>query len=221
MNGVRFGALHSYNDLDLLLTSKTIETPKVKTMVVDVVGGDGQLDYTEYFGKVNYYNRKLSFEFSTIINPKEFLSLYSRLQNLFNGKKMQVTLDDDPDFYYIGRVTVNEWKSNKRIGLIAIEVDAEPYKLKQAPTVMYRTITQPTAINCHNLRKSVIPKITLTTVGAEATISFGENYTSEAFKHECPDELIFEEGQNVITVIPTANSVLPLGVRIEYQEGSL
>lgn len=82
---------------------------------------------------MKYQNRQLSFKFSKAnIVPDGFLALYSVVQNALHGKKMQVILDDDPANYYFGRVTINEWKSNKRIGEIVIEVDAEPYKYNVA-----------------------------------------------------------------------------------------
>ena len=48
MKGVRFGDYHSYNDFSLILTSKTIGTPTPKTETIDIPGGDGVLDLTEF-----------------------------------------------------------------------------------------------------------------------------------------------------------------------------
>ena len=66
MKGIKFGDYHSYDDFSLILTSKTIGTPTPKTEIIDIPGGDGVLDLTEFFGEVKYNNRQLSFEFSTI-----------------------------------------------------------------------------------------------------------------------------------------------------------
>ena len=217
MNGVTFGTLHSYNDLELILNSKTIGQPTPKTATVDIPGGDGELDYTEYFGDVKYNNRTLSFEFSTIVKPTEFLALFSRLQNLFNGRKTTIVLDDDPDFYYVGRVFVNEWKTNGRIGKIVIDVNAEPYKYRQTTTVISRLLTGATTITCPNSRMQVIPTIT---ASDEVSVEFGE--TVNVFSGQMPatlaEEIIFREGENVLKVAPKKGSAV---ITIEYREGEL
>lgn len=213
---------NSYEHLDLILSTKTIGAALVKSQSVDIPCGDGELDYTEYFGAVNYQNRFLSFSFSMLCDKRDYLKEYSRLQNLFNGRKMKITLSDDADFYYIGRVSVNDWQSQKAIGKITIDVNAEPYKLKQAPTVIYREINEETVITCRNLRKTVIPKISFTTVGALGCVVWnGEE--SHSFNKDLPDDFLvsFTEGENIVTVKPSGGSTLPLGVMIEYQEGSL
>ena len=62
--GITFGAFHSYRDLNLILTSGVkIGTPEVKTEEVEVLGSDGTIDYTEYFGEIFYKNRSLTFPF--------------------------------------------------------------------------------------------------------------------------------------------------------------
>lgn len=215
MNSVIFDDLHSYNDFRLILTSKTIGKAEPKTEKIEIPGADGELDYTEYFGEVKYKNRQLSFEFSTIISPSDFLALYSRLQNLLNGRKMKVTLTDDAGFYYYGRVTVNDWASNKRIGKIVIDVDAEPYKLRQAQTVIHQTITSATIFTCNNLRKTVIPQIT---ASAEVLVELGRYSPTQNEIVFAADDIIFKEGQNFLRITPVGGSA---DITITYQEGSL
>lgn len=226
MNTITFwkienGVLHSYNsynDLGLILNAKKIGAAAPKILSVDITSGDGELDYTEHFGVVNYNNRTLWFEFSDIGNG--LLDNFSRLQNLLNGQKWNITLSDDADYYYIGRVYVNEWQSDRNIGKVTVDVNAEPYKMKQATTVIYRLINGETIINCPNLKKTVTPSITFTTVGAKGTVSLGEQESSE-FTSVCEDEVIFGAGDNLLKVTPTADAKLPMGVRVEYREGSL
>ena len=52
-----------------------------------------------------------------------------------------IVSDDDLEHYYFGRVTVNEWKSEKKMGKIVIEVDAEPYKMMVEETVATRSVS--------------------------------------------------------------------------------
>lgn len=128
MKGIRFGALHSFNDLGLILSSKTIGTPSPKTETISVPGGDGVLDFTEFFGEVKYSNRPLSFNFTSVLPHSQFVEQFATIQNALHGQKMTITLDEDPNWYYIGRLTVPEWKSEKRIGKLTIDCDCEPYR---------------------------------------------------------------------------------------------
>ena len=213
MKGVKFGGLHSFYEWGLILSEKEIEPPKPKTKTVDVEGADGVLDYTEAFGDVKYQNRQLSFKFyKASIVPDGFLALFSVVQNALHGKKLQVILDDDPAHYYLGRVTINEWKSNKRLGEITIEVDADPYKYKVTETVVTRAVTGSADIILTSSRKPVVPTIT---TNAAMTIAFG-GYTAavQAGTFRLP-ELQLREGQNAVKVTGTGN------ITFSYREGSL
>lgn len=213
MKGVKFGGLHSFYEWGLILSEKEIEPPKPKTKTVDVDGADGVLDYTEAFGDVKYQNRQLTFKFyKASIVPDGFLALFSLVQNTIHGKTMQVILDDDPANYYFGRVTINEWKSNKRLGEIVIEVDAQPYKLKVDETVVTRAVTGSADIILANSRKPVVPTIT---TNAAMTIAFG-GYTAavQAGTFRLP-ELQLQAGQNTVKVTGTGN------ITFRYREGSL
>ena len=130
MIGVKFDNFHSYYDFSLILSSKKIGIPQPKTELLEVPGADEMLDFTEFFGDVKYDNRKLEFEFTTLVPQSEFMQLFSIIQNALNGKRMKIFLDEDSDFYYSGRISVKEWLADKSIGKITIECDCNPYKLK-------------------------------------------------------------------------------------------
>ena len=212
MKGVTFGKYHSWDDFSLILNSKKIESPAPKTSTVEIPGADGVLDISEYFGEVKYKNRKLSFDFSTIVPQSDFLNLFSEIQNTLHGQKVRVILDDDPDFYYVARISVSEWKANKNIGKITIDCDCEPYKYKLYKTVINRAVSGSTTLALQNLRKRVNPTFT---TDAEIQISFeNSTYTIGAGTFIVP-EIALVAGNNTLTLTGTANVV------IEYQEGGL
>lgn len=134
--GITFGNYHSYRDFGLILSEKTIGAPTPKTELIDIPGGDGVLDLTEFFGEVKYNNRTLTFEFSTKVPQAEFMPLFSRVQNALHGQKMHITLDEDPEWYYIGRLSVSEWKAEKRIGKLTVTADCEPFKYRMTSQVV-------------------------------------------------------------------------------------
>ena len=143
----------------------------------------------------------------------EFLNVFSAVQNALHGKKMKIILDDDPYFYYVGRVNVNEWKSDGRVGTIVIECDCEPYKYKLNKTIITNSIENHAIITYNNLRKPVVPTIK---TDAGVTIVFGNvtKVLQTAGEYVIP-EITFREGENSITYDGTAT------VTVEYQEGGL
>lgn len=137
-SGAIFGGKHTYRDFGMLPKSKIVfAPPEPKTEMVDIVGGDGVLDYTEALtGKVAYANRRGSLEF-VVITPEMYLTTFSTVLAHFHGKKMRVVLDDDPLYFYMGRFTVNRWKSDEGFSTIVIDYDLEPYKYPVSSTAMY------------------------------------------------------------------------------------
>lgn len=213
MKGIKFNNFHSWTEWGLILSEKEIKSPKAKTKEVDIAGGDGVLDYTEYFGGVKFENRQLTFKFAkTNIVLDEFLALFSTVQNALHGEKMKIVLDDDPDHYYIGRVTISEWKANKRVGEITVEVDAEPYKYKVAETVVTQAVTGTTPMILTNSKMPVVPTITTT---AAMTIAFGGySVEAKAGTFRIP-EMQLAEGQNAVTVTGEGS------ITFRYRQGSL
>ena len=136
MKGITFGNYHSYRDFGLILSSKVIGSPTPKTELIDIPGGDGALDLTEFFGEVKYNNRTLTFEFSTMVPQSQFMALFSKVQNALHGQKMNITLDEDPEWYYIGRLSIPEWKAQKGIGKLTIVCDCEPFKYRLSSQVV-------------------------------------------------------------------------------------
>lgn len=212
MKGINFGDFHSYRDFSLILSQKIIGTPSPKTETIDIPGGDGVLDLTEVFGEVKYNNRNLSFEFSSMVPQSDFMNQFSHIQDTLHGQKMQIVLDDDPEWYYIGRISVSEWKAEKNIGKLKIECDCEPWKYKAAETVISVPISGTEIVVLSNSRKRVVPVITTT---ASFTFSWGSySRAISAGTFQIP-ELELKEGNNTITVSGTGT------VSFRYGEGGL
>lgn len=213
MKGVRFNNLHSYNEWGLILSEKELKSPDIKTYTVELEGSNGILDFTEFFGAVKYENRQLTFRFiKPNITPDGFLLLFSLVQNALHGKKMQVILDDDPAYFYYGRVSINEWKSNKGVGEIVIEVDAEPFKQSITETVVTQTVKGSAGITLDNDKMPVVPTIT---TNAEFLLDFGSyNEIFPAGTFQVP-EIELGEGSNYIYVEGTGT------ITFRYRKGRL
>lgn len=214
MKGITFGTLHSYNDLHLILNAKEIGSPQVKTRKIDIEGAHSALDYTDFFGEPTYEDMTHKFQFSTIVPQAQFLSLFSIVKNALHGKKMPIILDDDPDFFYIGRPHVSAFTNEKNIGLISVEVECEPFKYKREKTVVSVTVSNLEQIQLSNSRKRAVPEVVITTDSSIRIEYLGNIWDLGSGSFTLP-ELELVEGENDVTVTGVGNIVF------SYQEGSL
>ena len=213
MKGVTFGNLHSYRDLKLImLEGKEIGSPDVKENKIEIEGADSDLDLTEFFGEPKYKDMPHKFPFSFAGPIGDFLSQYSQIKNAIHGKKLKIILDDDPAFFYVGRIRVLPATTVRNIGYVTIETICEPYKYKINPTVVTRAITGSTDITLTNSRKRAVPTITTT---ATMTFAFGEGSWTVGTGSFTIPELELVEGDNIVTVTGTGN------VTFTWEEGSL
>lgn len=232
MNGVYFGDKHSYNDFGLILSSRVeVGTPAVKANTVDIKGGDGVVDLSDTLtGYVFFENRKITCNFTVIDARNKWSAIYSKLLNYFHGEKMKIILDDDASFYYIGRVSVNEWKSSKSTATIVVEIDAEPYKYDNTSadgwwlwdTFDFEngiinelgdvTISGSETISIIGRRKRFVPTITS---NAAMTVEFNGNTYDIAAGNNKIFDIEIVEGENFLTFTGTGT------VSISYIGGEL
>lgn len=211
MNSVYFGERNSYIDFNLILRPKERPFPTPKTNYVSIDGADGDLDLTTVLtGDVKYENISYSLEFYLKDNRVDWETTLLELSTYLHGKKMPLTFSDDPDYYYVGRYTLNPLTSDKNVGLLSIDCILEPYRLKKVETI--KTITGTGTLTLSNLRKWVMPTIT-STGNMEFTFegkSFVVNGTLQS-----PD-IILKEGTNTIEVTSGTGTLT-----VTYREGKL
>lgn len=128
MLGVTIGEKHSYRDWGIILSSKVISPPEAQINKVDVPLRDGSIDLTEALtNDVKYKDRTITLDF-TVTDRSTWTAKVSEIQNYLHGKRLKIVFDEDLAFYYIGRVYVNSWETDKAIGKLVIECDVEPFK---------------------------------------------------------------------------------------------
>ena len=199
MKGILFGNIHSFNDLDLFLNPFT-PTPAVpKTNFLDIVGGNGSLDLTEALGEVHFNDREFTFTFT--INPASKMTFdekVTQVSNLLNGKRCNIVLERDADFYWEGRISINEYVQDRKLGQIVVKAIVKPYKMKQTITqVAFPLTSSEQKVTVQNSRKSVVPLISIT---QDAVIKVSNaSYVLEKGTHEM-NEIMLYEGENEFTV---------------------
>lgn len=130
MNGVTFGTYHSFRDWGLMPTKlPVVSPPEPKLKMVEVPGSNMVLDLTESLaGAVTYGQRELVCEFVTVENRSVWAALHSKIMNAIHGKRLNIVLDNDPDYYWTGRVTVGEFVPDKKTATMTIKATVEPFK---------------------------------------------------------------------------------------------
>ena len=228
MIGVTFGDKHSFDDFGIYLTSKTINPPEPQTNTIYVPLRDGSIDLTESLtNDVKYNDRKINMTFSVIHPMEQWSDKVSEIENYLHGKRMKVVFDDDQNFYYMGRLKVNEWSSQKSIGKLVIECIADPYKydvqgdwlwdpfdfendcISESENII---VSGSTSVVIVGKRKKAYPTIT---ASAAMSVSYnGTTYNLTEGINKLYD-MILDEGENTLT-FSGSGSVL-----IEYTGGSL
>lgn len=213
MNKVTFGTKNSYDDFGISLRPKKRPKPQPKYEYVSIPARNGDLDLTEWAGDVFYENLSFPLEFNVIDPMNTWDEKLRQITNYLHGKKMKVTFSDDAEYYYLGRVTVNELSSDRNVGLLSLSCNFEPYKYKQEVTVKEYAVSAGNTYTFTNGRMKVVPTLTLSSA---MTISFnGNSYSLNAGTFKAL-EIEFTEGVNEITITSGSGTL-----KAEYQEGDL
>jgi len=228
MIGVTFGDKHSFDDFGIYLTSKTINPPEPQTNTISVPLRDGSIDLTESLtNDVKYNDRKIDMTFSVVHPMEQWSDKVSEIENYLHGKRMKVVFDDDANYYYIGRLKVNEWSSQKSIGKLVIECVADPYKYDIQDDWLWDSfdfengyisesenipVSGSTTVVIVGKRKKTYPTITASSAMSVAYNGATYNLTEGINKLY---DMILDEGENTLT-FSGSGSVL-----IEYTGGSL
>lgn len=246
--GVTFGTKHTYNDWGLIPKSRPVISPPVpKTLYVDIPGADGLLDLTNALSDdVKYENRTITFEFNVLDARNRWSNIYSAILDYLHGQSMKIILDEDPTYYYMGRVQVNEWKSDKRTSTITIEANVEPYKMNVVSTAedwLWDPFNFETDVirNYSNMefdrinnssqvfypivkgRKWVVPTITVTSEdGSDINLSV---YTISGWKNITYQSGVAKKDHSVVwsekTWLVRVDSETKGTITIDYREGRL
>ena len=213
--GITFDDLHSFYDLNLILSKVEIPPAAAKTSYLDIPGADGELDMTEVHGEVKYKDRDITFTFTMMpSDPLTWEEKKTEISNKLNGKVFKITLDEEDEYYYTGRCAVSEYGSERKIKTFVINAKVNPWKLKHYNSVVTASLTgTPKSITILNGKKAVVPLITCT--HDDTSIVFGNgSYMLSKGTHKILD-IRFVEGINTVTA--SGNGA----VTFTFQEGEL
>lgn len=217
MKGLKIGEKHTYNDFGLkMLSFSGFSSPEVIEEYQEVPGRHGKLDLSESLtGEPVYKDRHFEAIFDIEeVNPVEFKRKIHNIENYLHGRVYHIIDDNEPDWFYEGRIKVSYARKNYRFYTVTISSDSVyPYKYKHNKTVVSVSVTgEAQELVLTNERMSVVPEFTCT---GETTITFGNiTHTMNAGTHIFAD-ILLKQGENVLTVSGSGT------LTVLYQEGAL
>lgn len=207
MDGARFGDRLSYENYEAIMNYARIIPPSVKENYVDVAGGDSSIDLTEAVGGVVYDDGEIEFKFTLKDRDKK-----DQMKNDLHGKRMQIVLEREPEFYYDGRIRCTKEEWNKGLYELYFSAKVKPYKYETIYKVHTENVNGTKEIILQNTRMPTIPQITIT--GAISLVYEGMKYNMDEGVYQIP-EITFFEGRNIITVSGTGS------IKFQYRRGQL
>lgn len=222
--GVRFGSIHSWDTLRLILMPFAIPPAEPKMTFLDIPAGDGTLDLTEALGEVKYKDREFVMKFT--VDPQSDMTFDEKLtqvSNALNGRAFEIIFDRDSDWLWEGRCIVNEHAQSKVLQEITIKAIVKPYKLKREWTECSGTIQENESsctVSVENSRKTVVPHMS---AGGASNIHFnfeGKAYEFNNLVTQIYPEIQLKEGTNKFTFFRTVGNGKQ-HFTILYREGAL
>lgn len=144
---------NTWDDWHLVPTSRpSFAFPEVKTYEQDIPGANGKIDMTDSLtGYPSYKNRSGSIEFLVMhqgldtslgdaygylnTNTVGWAGVKAEIANYLHGQRMKMEFEDETDWYYMGRFSLDEWKSDETYSTITIKYDLEPFKYSVSSTL--------------------------------------------------------------------------------------
>ena len=109
----------------------TIAHPEILTVSVSIPGKSGSIDLTNYlYSKPIYKDRTGSFDFYVMEGYGDHRTTKAEMLKILHGRKVKVIFEDDPNYYYNGRMKIDKWTNEASRPTVTISYTIEPYKYK-------------------------------------------------------------------------------------------
>ena len=168
MNSIFTGSMiadeHTLRDWGAAITnSDVIAMPEAKTVLLEVPGRSGRLDLSEVLtGDISFGNREIKLKLAAQTNREKWVETCFHIFNKYHGRVVQVTFDEDPGHFYVGRASISDPQRVASAGQLTVTIDAEPFRYEQDEyTVTFSGSTTAVSGTVENLRMPVSPTVTV------------------------------------------------------------
>lgn len=138
MNSMKIGTYQMDTTFGLYLPEYTIPAPAVQTNFVKIIGRDGSVDLSNALG-LHYDSRTWSLDFKCFDPTVNWHTLSSQVMNAIHGKRLNFEFDDDPNYFWTGRVSVQNYVSNHGTGTLKATIVSDPFKYAKLSTIVTKT----------------------------------------------------------------------------------
>ena len=212
---------HSYDDWGLYITNTDcIGAPEQYTKYIEVPGRDGLVDLSETIsGRQVYTKREIKIQLAGAKDKTTWSTAVSNIRNKINGRLCQITFDDDPSFYWRGRIQVKDFSSVLNLGKLTLHIpNADPYKYSATVTTIGPTeISGSGSMTVSKGNMPTCPDIIVSDkVSTTFTVSFmGVTYGLTNGTNRIPSIMVGGKDNTTLSFSGTAT------VQIDYRSGSL
>ena len=193
-NSCKINGKHTYYDYGLYVANAgAVSPPEPKTQYIEVPGRDGDIDLTEALaGRTIYKNRTITLQLGGKKPPLAWDSFMSDFINEVHGKRVKIEFDRDPDWYYIGRATVDaDFERGSDIGRFTVTVNAEPYKYSKVDCLPELTVDGSASQRAVGSEMPVVPEFICS---ADMTLAIGKkSYTLKAGSNKLYDIVFYNQ----------------------------
>lgn len=216
--GAEIGGFDTLRKWGLILLADTIiGMPPLKKNLVEIPAADGTINmsYVVTDGEPVYGNRNISFSLFKAVNDDELNEIRAELIALCHGRETTLRLPIDRNHYYKGLFSVGDMKGYHS-GTIPISVIAEPYAIKNDPTIL-NIIIRGSGTESVTVSNEMRPAVPIFTASDDVAITFNNvTYTISAGETAIPQiKLPAGESELILSALPETE------VAITYQEARI
>jgi len=172
---------HTINTWGLaIVNTDCIKEPEQETAYVNIPFTDGFIDMSEVVaGRPTYLKRSIEVKLKGFRNIRDWDAEISDIRNKINGRVCRLSFDNDREYFWRGRVVVEDFERERECGYFNINIpQADPYKYN------WQSMGEPWIWDTFNFVSGRIYTSGEITVNGTATITApaGKMYTMPKFK---------------------------------------
>lgn len=198
MDSTKFGNFWSDTHYNLIQQSVTVHPAEPKLNFLEADGFNGSIDVTDSFGvDVRFKNRDIDWVFA--LNPgMDWRETQRTISRDLNGLRLKIILSDDQNYYYMGRVKVNEYKRDEALKQITLTANCDPFMYYADTTQLTATVSNNTYqnISISNDKMPVIPTIIATK--KMVLLYDGDEHTVDVTTGTTVSDLVFKSGTTTL-----------------------
>ena len=126
---VTFGGKNCWTDWKLMpVNTPVIAMPPLRSNLIELPGLSGEIDLSEAItGYPIFGSRTGQLNFLMVDHFNRWRGVIREIRHYLHGQRMILTLQDIPDWYFIGRFSIDDAACDELHGTVAIGYTLEPY----------------------------------------------------------------------------------------------